>query len=902
LKKKSLNCSKQGLFPRRKALSIYISAALMAAPLSVIAAPPDTPPVQVQSDQTRGEALRPGVNAPAFDTATLAEIRKLLEFPFELEEFPGIQAGSFLLFPQVTLSETYDDNIYAEPGNFTNRSYPVDDFITTLSPSIQARSAWDKHSLTFDAGADIARYADHSSENVNDYYFGTEGRYDLSKTANVFGGVRFSHDHEDRGSEDALGPGASAEPTRYDEVQYHLGTEFKLGKHVTVRAGGAYTSLDFKDFDYRDRKLDSLGARVSYEINPTYNVFAQYATDNRTYDLASTGRDSDGYRVAVGWGYNLGNKVQGELFVGHLSQNFENAAYADVSKPYFGANVTWKKNTLTQLSAFVDRTLDETILPGASSYLDTTVGGRIEHRLSAKTTALVRAAYTHSQFQGVDRLDRIGEAGIGLRHYVVPTVYLGFDYRMVTRDSNVLIADYARNQVFVSVGYTPARSRDYAIFPETTATAEPVVGGYSGFYAGAQIGHGALTTETWGPRDGGGFDTSDYGNFGESYALFAGWGKEINHWYLGLDVDGGNSNARWDHSKTPKPDSRTMYVAKDASYGMSARVGYLLDGGLLYGKLGLVRTDFHTYYTENQYATTGAFNKDHSETGTRWGVGLEIPASSNLFVRMDYSHTTYPGYGVPYQTSGGGAITIEDFKVKDNVFGVGIGWRFDGERPALATLPPSKLQGFYVGGALGHDTLNTKLTGTQYDSGGTEGPYDFYGDFANSNAEGGIFAGYGFTLNRIYLGLELEAEAANFGWYQERTVAGEGGRDFAEEKRSSYGAGLRVGYILNNGSLLYARAGKVRSRFITTYNKGAGSGNPSPWINRLDKLDGTRIGFGAEVPAYRNAFVRMDYSYTKYDSFSFVTTNGIGSGTPNPDAMTFQDNENLFSLGLGLRF
>ena len=900
-----------GLVVKKKSLAVHVSVALMAAPFTANAAPPEPPPVQLQPDQAQGAASRQGAGAPLLKPGTLAEVRKLLEFPFELEEFPGIAAGSFLLFPQVIVSETYDDNIYAEGGDFTNRRYVVGDAVTTISPSLRGRSAWDKHSLSFEIGADVDRYASHSSEDVEDYYAGVEGRYDLSKTANVFGGVRYSRDHEDRGSADALSPIVSAEPTVYDEIQIHFGTAFKLGEKVAVRAGGAYATLDFKDvksgtgtaidMDFRDRKLDSLGARVSYELSPLYSVFAQYATDNRRYDQATTGRDSDGYRAAVGWGFNVDKKLQGEVFVGQLNQDFANAAYADVNKPYYGATLAWQKDAYTRVSAYVDRSLEESTLVGASSYLDTTLGGRVEHRISANTTVTGRAAYTHSDYQGLDRVDKIIDAGVGLRHYVTPSVYLGADYRMLTRDSNALIANYARNQVFFSVGYTPARARDYSIIPEAGAPAAPGARGvYSGFYLGAQLGHGGLTTETYGPRGGGGDDEGDMGKFGRTYALFAGWGTEINNWYLGVELDGGDSNARWYHSKN-KDDSRTMSVDKNASYGMSARAGYLLEGGLLYGKLGLVRTDFHSYYTENQYAPGGAFDKSQTKTATRWGVGVEIPASPNFFVRMDYSYMRYPGYDVPYQSSGGGAITTEEFDTKENLFSVGLGWRFGGERPVLAKRSPTELRGFYLGGNVGHGAVNTKLTGQQMDSNPAPppnylGPYDFYGDFANTGATGGFFAGYGFTFSQIYLGVEVEAEAANLGWYHERTVAGGGGRDFAVEKRGSYGGSLRIGYVLDNGALLYGRIGDVRTQFNTTYNKGNGT---NFWVDRLDRLNGTRVGFGAEVPAARNAFVRMDYSYTKYDSYGFVTGHAAGA---NPDAMTFQNNENLFRLGLGLRF
>ena len=86
----------------------------------------------------------------------------------------------------------------------------------------------------------------------------------------------------------------------------------------------------------------------------------------------------------------------------------------------------------------------------------------------------------------------------------------------------------------------------------------------------------------------------------------------------------------------------------------------------------------------------------------------------------------------------------------------------------------------------------------------------------------------------------------------------------------------------------------MRTRFNTSYVKGGSAAN---WIDRTDKLDGTRFGLGAEIPATDNAFVRMDYSYTRYDDpVSFVTAHG------NSDAMNFENSETLVRLGLGFRF
>lgn len=868
-------------------------------------APPAPPPVQNQN------ATQPGSGTQEATVPPVPAARPLTTLlPTQPPEFPGIAWGSFLVYPDVSLAATYDDNIYAERTDIT------EDMVYTLSPSIEFKSRWKQHALNFGLGADFDRYRNKDVENVDDYWLGFDGRHDLSARTNIFGGARHSRDHEDRSTPGALNPSAQNEPTRYDHDEAHLGLAHAFGA-FRLRVGGTWDQYDYQDGvstvgavdnDYRDHKLNSLGVRLGYVLTPRYEIFGQFATDKREYDrlipTRTYNRDSDGTRAAAGVKFNLQpQRLAGEVFAGVMRQDYDYSGFSDVSKPYFGALAVWKPTPALTATGFIDRSLEETTVFSttpttqyASGSIDTTYGFEVERRLTSKLSVGGRAAYTKSAFQNFSRRDTIIDAGAGLRYYVMPTVYVGADLRVTDRDSDNRDAQYSRNQLFVSVGYTPARNRDYSIIPEREAGAPEAPraqGTLSGFYLGAQLGHGGLTTSTFGPRGGGGFDAADMGGIGASYGLFAGWGTEISNWYLGVELDAGDSNTNWYHKKD-KSEAPTVFVDKDTSYGVSLRAGYPLDGGLLVGKLGLVRTDFHTYYAENQYPA-GAFNQKHTETGTRFGLGLEIPASRNLFVRTDYSYTRYGSHAVPYQSDDAPVTyTTEDFDTGDSVFSIGIGWRFGGARPEVATRSATELRGLYLGASLGHGTLATELTGTHNDSGG--GPYAFTGDFANPGFTGGFFTGYGHTFDQIYVGLELDAEASNLGWYHNRQTGGDsdGGRDFSVEKRGGYGAALRVGYVLDNGSLLYGRIGAVRTRFNTSYVKGGSSAN---WIDRSDTLSGSRFGLGAEIPATDNAFVRMDYSYTRYDDpVSFVTTHA------NADSMRFENSEILVRLGLGFRF
>ena len=880
-----------------KPLAACMAAAFGVAACNVWAAPPAAAPVQGQSPAGMGAGTQSGVTSPAPTISpVLAPRTSESVFPGQPTEYPGIPWGSFLVYPELSLAATYDDNIYAERTNVSA------DFIYTLTPTLALKSNWTQHALNLDLGGDIDRYRGNDSEDVTDYWLGFDGHYDLGAKSNLFGGVRHSRDHEDRSTPGSRNPTAELNPTAYYHDEAHLGLAHSSGA-LRLRVGGTYDQYDYEDGvsslgvavdnDYRDHVLDSLGARLGYVLSPQYELFGQFATDNREYDnlipSQAFNRDSDGYRAAVGVRFTLQpQRLVGEVFAGAMRQDYDYSGFSDISQPYFGALAVWKPTSQVTATGFIDRTLEETTVNDGTVYasgsLDTTYGFEVEHQLSSKLSVNGRAAYTRSDFQNYDRLDTIIDAGAGLRYFVAPQIYLGADLRITDRDSNDLNGQYASNQIMVNIGYTPARNRDYSIIPEAEAGAPEAPrtpGLFSGFYLGAQLGHGALTTKTLGTR-GAGTDEADMGGFGGNYGLFGGWGTEINDWYLGVELDASDSNASWFHNKD-KPDAVTTYIDKDYSYGLSARVGYLFDGGMLYGKLGAVSTKYRTYYTQND-SLAGAFAQEHDEDATRWGVGLEIPASRNLFVRTDYSHTRYDGNTLPYLATG--VVETEVFDTSVSIFSVGLGWRFGDEGPTLPSRSATELRGLYLGASLGYGTLGTSATGT-HDIG--VAPVSFTGDFANSGFSGGIFTGYGYTFNQVYVGLELDAEAANFGWYHVRDTGGPGGRDFSAEKTGSYGAALRVGYVVDNGSLLYGQVGPVQTRFNTHYRVG---NNVTDLSNTRN---GTRIGVGAEIQAAENAFVRMDYSHTHYGEVDFVSANNL-------DEMSFENSENLFRLGLGFRF
>lgn len=853
--------------PQASPLALLISLILFH-PLAIAA-----PPVPEGDDDT--------TTAPEQDTP-------------EIES--GYRVGSFLLRPELAASLMYDSNIYA------TRTDETDDTVTLISPAVALESDWDRHEVTAKAGATVARYRNYDSENYEDYWAQLDGRYDISEATNVFGGLGYTADHEDRGSpDDTL---AGNEPTTFDSRHAHAGIAHRFGD-FKFRLGGTFESLDYQDVgtlnnDDRDRNVTGLGARLSYRVHPDYEIYAQLIRDVRSYDDAlddyGYNRDSDGNRFAVGFKGRFTNRLHGGAYIGRIRQTYDDSRFSDVSELDFSGALTFRATPRTTVTAALDRTLEETTLPGASSYLYTEADVTASHRVDSRIQVSAGVTAGEADYLDITRKDKLYGANATLRYYLSPRWYLAASYRVLTRDSNTRlevnnpanlqnINDYARQQFFLTLGTLlyPIKGLPTGFPPSQDRL--PFGGAdWGGLYAGARIGYGANHVRTEGVRGGSGIDQGEYGDEGSLAGAFLGYGLSFDRWYLGLELEGESANNTLYHRKA-KSDSRTMDVDMGNSMGLALRGGYqLANGSLLYARLGRVRTDFKTYYTLND-APQNAVDQTFEQDGNRYGIGSDIPAGEHLFVRMEYAYTRYDDYSVDVVSE------QEDFNPKSSFFNLGLGWQFGGNRKPQTPPEAIDIDGFYAGANLGHGSLNSHLSGIHTDSGGVGGSSEFIGDFGNNSGfTGGVFAGLGHSWNRWYLGLEGEVESSTSDWNHIRQP---NGRNFNVEMKNTHGLSLRGGYQLTGGTLLYAKAGVVRTRFNSDWVKG---GNRDNDIDRDDTVSGNRFAVGADIPATRSLFVRLDYAYTDYDSYGFETSHG------NTDTMTFDNSTSLFRLGFGGRF
>ncbi|MBB3182598.1 hypothetical protein FHR95_000122 [Halomonas fontilapidosi] len=776
-------------------------------------------------------------------------------------------SGSWTHNVGVTVGNEYDDNIFAEREN------RQDDTITVVSPFAELVGQGERHKVRLYGNAERGKYHAFESENYTDWRVGTEGRFAYSEAGSVFGGLNTGHGHESRTSPDAVN---GKEPTVYDRIGAFAGVNHRLGR-VTSRVGGTFESLDFEDVDAldgltienddRDRDQVTFGGRFGYRLDASLEPFVQLSADLRDYDQAvdidGFDRDSEGGNAAVGLLLKPSPTLDVELLAGWLEQDYDDPALEDVATWDLGGELSWHPaGSPTRVIARLDRSVEETTVRGASANLRTGAGAELTTAIRPDLTFNARASYSDHDYQGVARNDNLLGLGLGLRHYLNPHLFVGMDYDFLQRDSSLPAEDFDNNRLMVSLGTQLARGYEDAELLAAAGDADLLVDGYLGL----QAGYGEIGTAQAGSRGSGGTLRADFRDGGGSLGLFGGPALTLGDWRLALELEAEEADAEWSHERS---GGRVFSVEKQREYGAGLRVGRLLAGdNEVYARLALVRGRFDLTFAE------GGENDDQREwlDGRRLGGGLEVPLSTALGLRMDYSYTGYEDLDI------GVGGERDDFAQEESRMRLGLAWHPGRQGSQRTPAAPEAYDGLYLGGQLGYGSLITDLEGPRREPSELEAP------FGDSGALAGLHVGYGQTFQRFYLGGELAAEVSDVTWNHERQPTG---RTYSVDRESSLGLALRAGYVIDSGALLYLRGGPAWTAFKIRYARG------DQRVHLDETEQGWQFGGGIEIPLRERLRLRMDVSHTRYDDIEVDYGSGID---------TLDSEETLTRLGLSYRW
>lgn len=358
--------------------------------------------------------------------------------------------GSLIVLSKMSLGLEHNDNIYASDTK------EVDDTITIVSPEVTVESDWSRHSLSLVAGVDSGMYASNSDENYLDGHLLVDGRVDVQRESFFNGKAGLQRLHEERSSPDSSA--AWKDPAEYTQADMDLSYKQGLGR-ASVTAGTGITTIDYSsvellsggtdDLSDRDRTMYNLNTRIAYELLPSVQPFIAGRYEWRAYDQADARRDSDGYRIGLGTGFDLGGVTTGEVFAGYMQQNYDDRE--DISGPWFGLNLLWNVTQLTSIQANVQSSVKETTEDNSSGINAVDAGLRIDHELLRNLLIGATFSYTRDDYQSVDLTDTVYAYGPRTKYLFNRYLSVEASYTFKTKDSTEVDREYDENVFLLSV-------------------------------------------------------------------------------------------------------------------------------------------------------------------------------------------------------------------------------------------------------------------------------------------------------------------------------------------------------------------------------------------------------------------------------------------------------------------
>ena len=365
----------------------------------------------------------------------------------------GITAGAFTIFPEVTVGTEYNDNIYA------TRSNKESDWIFTVAPRIRAGSDWSNHAVNMDAGIKSGFYASESDENYVDGHLLANGRLDISRDSSLSARAGIRRLHEDRGEPDVDRQAFSwDEPGIYYRTIAGLDFYQAFGRFGAT-LGGGYTNLDYKsvdlidgtsqDRDIQDREIYTVTGRLQYDMHPDVKPFITTRYEWRDYDQSEAERDSEGYRIGVGTGFDLGGITSGEVYGGYMKQDYDDRS--NISGFWFGLSKLWNATPITSVEAFAETSVKETTLQDSSGIRSFDLGLRADHELRRNVLIGAAANYTLNDYRGADLTEDYYAVGPSLTYLWNRNLSAEIGYRYRTKDSDIRDREYSENRFTVAI-------------------------------------------------------------------------------------------------------------------------------------------------------------------------------------------------------------------------------------------------------------------------------------------------------------------------------------------------------------------------------------------------------------------------------------------------------------------
>ncbi len=387
----------------------------------------------------------------------------------------------------ITAGESYDSNLYGS-------HFAVDDFFTTVTPSLSYNRDAGRIKAKASASVAIQRYQEQTQLNEDDLNIRGELRLDQAEDANFYGFLSAAYVE-----------GADVVPELNTRIRYHstsanaqgnwavdprTDVNFTSGYDYVQRNVGSDQRMFNADLLYRYKEfLSDYSLRVSGEYDSTSTSGYNYLgvpLDQDSYQL-QLGLERvfrDSLHVWAGYGYRVLYRGAAETAGGQtrltapvftISMDgpflprklfpkvkstflleYSNATAPGINDPgtrelSARLNLDWqaRENTSVGFALVREQRLSANDLTVESTSVLLTFSQKLRYNL----TGHLSGGYDWQKYRGVNRDDGVASASAGLDYTFAHNWNASLAYRYTSVSSNQVLSEFTRHLATVSVGY-----------------------------------------------------------------------------------------------------------------------------------------------------------------------------------------------------------------------------------------------------------------------------------------------------------------------------------------------------------------------------------------------------------------------------------------------------------------
>lgn len=356
----------------------------------------------------------------------------------------NMHLGGTELHPSISISHSYDDNIYLNDDKNIEK---VGDSLTVISPSIELKRIHDERIFLLSYNVDIYRFNDQDKEDRENH--AATALLDTRFPA----GLRLKL----RDTYMKTADPASSELTDKDErIQnlFEVAISSNVFDRLAFELNYGSTRHDYDEgsnpvLEKQDRLEEAYGGDLLLKLLPKTSMFLEYRRGQISYDVVILGdeRDSTFDKYGVGLKGQVTSKLNVDIMGGYENRKYESAAKTDFKSEIASVSINYDFSSISKFSLTGVRRMQESFKSSSNYFVENRISLNVDYRMTHKVSVNLDTYYGLNDYSSdVDRKDTLSGVDVNLKYNIKPWLSTGVGYAYQQRDSDLDSEDYQVNR------------------------------------------------------------------------------------------------------------------------------------------------------------------------------------------------------------------------------------------------------------------------------------------------------------------------------------------------------------------------------------------------------------------------------------------------------------------------